>query len=102
MQVIGLKHLEDCFDGSFIREALLDEPVSRELIAFFNAAGNLQYYPDFPRPFFSLDVAGRFMLRGIQGGDTLRLILYRDNLEEGMEDFLKWLQAFERFRRESG
>lgn len=82
MRVLSVKHIEDCFDGSFIKELLLDEPISRDLILYLGRVGKLQYFPDFPRPFFKIDATG-MTCKGIEGNNTIRVVVYEKNqLEE--------------------
>jgi hypothetical protein len=83
MKIVEIKDMEDCFDGSFIKEILLDGPVTREIILFFGNAGELQYFPTFPRPFYRLD--GRyFVLQGIEGSRTIRITLNRKDVNQSL------------------
>ncbi|MCP4219927.1 MAG: hypothetical protein GY765_35175, partial [bacterium] len=45
MKVLEITHIEDCFDGSFIKELHLDEPVTEAFIYHLEPMGNLQYFP---------------------------------------------------------
>lgn len=75
MKVTGIIDIEDCLDGSFIKEILLDNPVTPGLIHHLGQMGSLQYFPHFPRPFFRVDGKG-IMFKGIEGNNTIRITLF--------------------------
>ena len=81
MTIADVIHVEDCLDGSFIREITFDGPVTREFIESLKHLGNTCYYPDFPRPFYTLEVQGAFSLRGVEGSNSTRMIIYRNEQE---------------------
>ena len=80
--------VEDCFDGSMIYEITLRRSISNSFITFLGNKGNLDYYADFPKPLFRLEIPGICQLTGCLGSDTIRAVLYRDNLNKN----LSWLE----------
>jgi hypothetical protein len=54
MKLINIKKLEDCIDGSMIFMYSFNEKIDETLMKKLGEKGNLQYYPEFPRPFFKL------------------------------------------------
>ena len=80
--------VEDCFDGSMIYEITLYQSINTSFIAFLDNKGNLDYYKDFPKPLFRLEVPGICQLTGCLGADTIRAVLYRDNVERNFS----WLK----------
>jgi hypothetical protein len=87
MKVVAIKDVEDCFDGSFIKELLLDEETDEHFIQSLGAVGTLSYFPEFARPFFKARISGIAEIKGVQGNRTMRLLLYS---EKSME----WLNMF--------
>lgn len=77
MNVIDIQHIEDCFNGSFIKEFRLSEAISEAFIRYMGGSGKLQYFPTFARPFFKLELAGGQSLKGVQGNDTMRALLWK-------------------------
>lgn len=73
MIILELKQVEDCLDGSVIKELFLDKKVSAEFIQALGREGSLQYFPHFARPFFKLRIDGKLDLKGIEGNTTLRV-----------------------------
>jgi hypothetical protein len=74
MNVMAIKHIEDCFDGTLIKEFVLDREITKDFILYLGQLGNLQYFPDFARPFFKINAQG-FGIKGIQDNTTLRVLL---------------------------
>lgn len=76
------KKLEDCFDGSMIYEVTLYQPIDASFITFLKDKGDLDYYADFPKPLFRLEVPGVCQLTGCLGSVTLRAVLYRNDVRK--------------------
>ncbi len=75
MKVNEVKHVEDCFDGSLIKELLLSEGITKELIYKLGSKGDVQYFAHFARPFFKIRVAGLYDMKGIEGNKSMRVHL---------------------------
>ena len=75
MKVVETRHMEDCFDGSLIKEILLAEKIIREQIFTLGEGGYIQYFPDFPRPFYKIRISGLYDIKGIEGNNTMRVHL---------------------------
>ena len=52
-KVTAIRHVEDCFDGDFIKEFELDAPLDTAIMNRLAEKARLQYHPEFPRPYFS-------------------------------------------------
>ncbi len=85
MKILDIKDLEDCFDGSFIKEILLDEKVTKEFIFHLGKMGELHYYPHFPRPFYNID-AGEISMKGVENNLTIRVTLYKPGKLKELEN----------------
>ena len=94
MEIIDIKHIEDCFDGSFIKEIVLGDVIAEEFILYLCKCGRFQYHRDFARPFFQIEKEGMFIMKGVEGNRTLRVILYRDSLEEGLEFLRGYIDCY--------
>ncbi len=78
MEIDHIQHIEDCFDGSFIKEFVLRVPSDREFIYKLSHNCSLDYYPEFPRPFFRIENRGHWMIKGVEGANTFRVIFSRN------------------------
>lgn len=94
MKVVDIKHVEDCFDGSLIKEMLLAEKISKEQIFALGQDGDVQYFPHFARPFFKIRVQGLFDLKGIEGNQSIRVHL-KDPKEYAIDHFSEFVESID-------
>ncbi len=88
------KKLEDCIDGSMIYEFVLYRSTDIDFINFLKTKGDIDYYPDFPKPLFRGEIRGVSHITGCLGTDRFRVVLYRNDpkrnlilLNQVLEDF---------------
>jgi hypothetical protein len=77
-----VRPLEDCFDGSAVLCYCFDAPWTREDILALGALGRLDYFPEFPRPYFRLQTGLGLQAQGVQGECTCRVVLPRLGREQ--------------------
>ena len=98
--VIAIRHIEDCFDGDFIKEYEIDTPLDRPIMERLAQEAVLKYYPDFPRPYFRIDKQDAYTIQGVIGKSTFRIVfsrsapedievILRTQIEEGDDDGCK-------------
>jgi hypothetical protein len=87
-RVIAIRHVEDCFDGDFIKEFELDSPLNESIMRRLTHDAKLQYFPDFPKPYFRIDRRGVCTIQGVIGKTTFRVTFTRSGPED-MENVLK-------------
>lgn len=85
MKIIDVRHIEDCFDGSFMYEILFDTDVAPAFIQSLGIEGQLQYFPSFTRPFFKAVFENRFTVKGVEGNRSVRILSYAKDLEPTLE-----------------
>ena len=78
MKITAVTNVEDCFDGTSVCEVEFDLPVTREFITRLGGLGEIEYFPDFPRPFYRLEVKSSFSLRGVERATSARMIVVGD------------------------
>jgi hypothetical protein len=82
MNLIEIKHIEDCFDGSFIRNFIFDEPVTYNFIQYLEKKGVLKYFKDFPRPFYQV-INNDFIIKGVEGNNYFQVtFFYKEKYSE--------------------
>lgn len=86
MKILEMHHVEDCLDGSMIKEIILSRPLDANHIKNLGKEGKLQYYPHFARPFFKLRIDGKLNLKGIEGNTSIRA-----RIETPVEEHIKLL-----------
>jgi hypothetical protein len=75
MEVIKIKDIEDCFDGTYIKELLFDSIITEEFILYLGKHGKLSYFKNFERPFFKIIFRDDFYVKGVQGNETVRILI---------------------------
>lgn len=78
MRVLEIKEKEVCLDGTEIKEFLLDGTVDEAFIKAFGQLGRLDYFGNFPRPFYRITRDGQFIIKGVEGFATFQVIFLRD------------------------
>lgn len=78
MKIVAVKDIDDCRDGSQIKDLLFDRETSEAFIRFLARLGKLQYIPDFARPYYKISQPRCFSLKGVRGCRTARIVIYRD------------------------
>ena len=74
MELINIKKIEDCFDGSVIFEYFFNEEIKEKFMKKLSEKGKLDYYPEFPRPFFKIITSDGLQIKGIIGDASLQVI----------------------------
>jgi hypothetical protein len=88
MRVVEVRPIEDCLDGSIIREFVLDQGVDFALVERLGKVGHLRYFADFARPLFIVTAEDRFKIKGVEGSSTLTVICF-DAKEPGLIGWLR-------------
>ena len=86
-----MKKVEDCFDGSRVYRYWLDDVWTETAILRLRALGDLDYFPNFPKPFFRLVGRDGVQVKGVGGENSCRAVFPReeqDRLREAFERFL--------------
>ncbi len=94
MRIQNIVDADDCVGGEFMKEVLFETPVTREFILFLGESGDLDYFEDFARPFYRLDVPGSFTIKGIEGAKNARLILISDEMDSHLDAFRRLVERF--------
>ncbi len=93
MKILEVKKVEDCFDGSTIYGYSFDEKWTRETIFQLKAMGELDYFPDFPRPFFRVRGKDGLQIKGVEGEDNCRAIYPQKQKEVRKQEFENLFRA---------
>ena len=92
MKIINIKKVEDCFDGSSVFNYWFTDPWQQKSIMNLNSFGEVEYFPDFPRPFFRLRGKNGFQVKGVEGEINCRVIFPRkekDVIKKNFENSFK-------------
>jgi hypothetical protein len=85
-QITEIRILEDCFTPSQSREIRLNCEMSVELMKHIAEGAKLDYFPDFPRPYFRIEINNKYVIQGIIGGSSFRVVFSKGASEEAMTE----------------
>ncbi|MCX7880464.1 MAG: hypothetical protein N2517_07360 [Ignavibacteria bacterium] len=74
MKVIQIIDIEDCLSNVKSFDLLLSDEITKNFILNLGKKGYLQYYSDFPKPFFKIRLEGICDIKGVEGSKKLRVI----------------------------
>lgn len=89
MKIVEEIKLEDCFDGSSVFRLKFDSVIEQAFVMGFRDLGKLDYFKDFPRPFFKVSMDNRIILKGVEGEDNCQVIYPRHGKEEARSELFK-------------
>lgn len=96
MKVINYKQIEDCLEGTNIRDLLLDEPVTKEFVEKLGKLGKLILNETMEKPFFKIIVRSKYTIKGSIGNNSIRVML-PDNAEfEMMQEIINFINEEEK------
>ena len=93
MHVVRIKKIEDCFDGSFIKEFELDKKISKDFIITLGQGCCLEYFSDFARPFFRIEKKNEFQIKGVENNTTMQVIFNRRCSSLCVENLINLIQT---------
>lgn len=70
-----------CVSKAKMYELTYAFPITPWLIRALDQLGTLEYFPEFPRPFYRLTVRDSFQLKGVEGAPSARLIIFRGEVD---------------------
>ena len=87
MRITSVVNAEDCFDGGGSVRYWFDEPWNRSDIQRLASLGRLDYFPDFPRPFFRVVARNGMQLKGVEGAASCLIVFTKGGREAAQQEF---------------
>lgn len=85
MKINNIAHIKDCVDGTQIKEFLLDENINDNFIKYLISFGESEYMGNLKNAFFKVEKAGKFVIKGVENTNILRITLEKDVKENEQE-----------------
>ncbi len=82
MKIIDSHHIAECIDSVAQIEFRLNEPIDEQCIQRLSTLGQLEYFAHFPRPFFRVNDAQRFQIKGVLTNNTFTVVFYHHSPED--------------------
>lgn len=90
MRAVKIERIEECVDGSRVYRCTCEGRWTRQAIQELAGLGTLEYYGDFPRPFFRLRAREGFAMAVVEGGCSCRVDCPDGRLPAG------WMECVEK------
>ena len=87
MKLIDVRKVEDCFDGSLRLEYRFDGEIAEPFMRGLANGSRLDYFPDFPKPFFKIFREDGLQIKGILGGADFEAFFPNRQKEEIKRNF---------------
>jgi len=81
MKILREVKSEDCFDGTFIKDYILDGKVGDGFLKYLSNFGELTVLDGIKKPFYSFDKTYFFTIKGIVGEESMKVIYRRNNMD---------------------
>ena len=88
-RVIAIRKVEECLDGTTIKEFELAAPMTESTMRRIAEEGKLKFFPDFPRPYFRIDRSGAYIIQGVIGLCSFRVV-FSGSVTSSLEEFLQF------------
>jgi len=72
-RIVSIRELDDCVDSAVVKEFTIAPVVDERLMRAMVDGGELQYFPNFPRPYFRIDKQRAYVIQGVVGNDHFRV-----------------------------
>ncbi len=86
MEVQNIKKVENCISGNNVFDALLDNKITRDFIAYLGKLGKLAYHPTSGKAYFTIIIRGKYTIKGAQDSKSLRLLMPLENAEQLIDE----------------
>jgi hypothetical protein len=86
MELLEIQDVEDCFDGSYIRNFIFAAEISESMVIKLGEGRKLNLLKDFPKPFYQI-IDKKFQIKGAIGNKYFQIIIYSKDTQ--FEDELK-------------
>jgi hypothetical protein len=90
MRIVRSVRHKVCVDGSFMKEFLLDEPVTPEFFSYLSTLGQVEALPNVGKGFYKFEKPDWFSIKGF-AGDTTVEVRFKKEVMDLTADFLYFL-----------
>ncbi len=92
MNLLKIKRIEGCMEGSNVWDMLFDKEIDKDTIDSLGTMGKLIYNSAMEKPFFKVIVRGKYTIKGSEGNKTLRVILPEKTGRDSLDEIGKYLK----------
>ncbi len=92
MVLTDMQIVDDCLGGSRYYDLFFDRPWHRDAILALRERGELDFHPEFARPFFQFKSPLQYILKGLEGEPKCRLIIPLSNKDIILEEIRSYFR----------
>ncbi|HOW45735.1 MAG TPA: hypothetical protein PK919_11285 [Candidatus Aminicenantes bacterium] len=87
MDLVEIRELEDCFDGGSKLEYRFSAAIGDEFMRRMAAGSRLDFFPEFPRPFFKIFHGNGIQVKGVLGDSCVEVYFPRADMKKIRRQF---------------
>lgn len=95
MKIEKIKKIEGCLEGTNVKDVLLSGVITKDFIDYLALLGKLIYHEGSGKPFFKILVKAKYSIKGVLGGQSIRLVLPTKGSEEYLNEFEWFIEYFQ-------
>ena len=92
MRILRSVRHKVCSDGSFMKEFLLDAPVTKEIFSYLGNFGQVEALPNVGKGFYKFEKPDWFSIKGFAGDTTIE-VRFKKEVMDLTVDFVYFLFA---------
>lgn len=94
MQIIQIKTIEGCLEGTNVKDIIWSEPISREFLDYLALLGKMILNEGSGKPFYKIIVRGQYSIKGVIGADSSRVILPSEHSYDLLNNLIKYINCY--------
>ncbi|OGU13647.1 MAG: hypothetical protein A2X61_02050 [Ignavibacteria bacterium GWB2_35_12] len=96
MKVLRVKNINDCFESTNVRDAIVDSPINKKFIDYLGKMGKLIYENSLEKPYFKVIVRAKYTIKGSQGNKTIRMMFPENAGDEYVDEIVDYINRFKK------
>ncbi len=94
MQILNIKTIEGCLEGTNVKDIIWSEPISREFLSYLASLGKIILNEGSGKPFYKIIVRGQYSIKGVVGANSSRIILPSEHNSDLLNNLIKYAESY--------
>ncbi len=94
MNILKIKTIDGCLEGSNVRDILFDCEIDKKFIDYLGNLGKFIYNDNFEKPLFRVIVKGKYTIKGSLGNKAIRILLPDNENGEMLNEITGYIKKF--------
>jgi len=96
MKVLRVKNINDCFESTNVRDAIVDSPITKKFIDYIGKMGKLIYETSLAKPYFKVIVRAKYTIKGSQGNKTIRMMFPDEAGDYYVDEIVQYIEKYKK------